>query len=56
MAEISEQAKVLDGIVPYRFADKAELIDAWASVRSVVGPFRTHTEPQVGGGETPKAA
>ncbi len=29
---------------------------AWASVHSVVGPFRTHTEPQVGGGETPKAA
>ena len=28
---------------------------AWASVHSVVGPFRTHTEPQVGGGETPKA-
>jgi len=28
---------------------------AWASVHSVVGPFRTHTEPQMGG-ETPKAA
>jgi len=36
--------------VRYRFGDNAELMGAWASVHSVVGPFRTHTEPQVGGG------
>jgi len=53
MAEISEQVKVLDGVVRYRFGDNAELMRAWASVHGVVGPFRTHTEPQVGGGETP---
>ena len=56
MAEVSEQVKVLDGVVRYRFGDNAELMGAWASVHSVLGPFRTHTEPQVGGGETPKAA
>jgi hypothetical protein len=56
MAEIFEQAKVLDGIVPYRFADNAELMGAWASARNVGGPFRSRTEPQVGGGETPKEA
>ena len=43
MAEISEQAKVLDGIVRYRFGDNAELMGAWASAHSVVGPFRSHT-------------
>jgi len=42
----------LDGVVRYRFGNNAELMGAWASVHSVVGPFRTHTEPQVGG-ETP---
>jgi len=33
MAEISEQVKVLDGVVRYRFGDNAELIGAWASVQ-----------------------
>jgi hypothetical protein len=47
---------VLDGVVRYRFGDNAELMGAWASVHSVVGPFRTHTEPQVGGGETLREA
>ena len=47
---------MLDGLMRYRFGGNAELMGAWASVHSVVGPFRTHTEPQVGGGETPKAA
>jgi hypothetical protein len=56
MAEISEQAKVLDGIVRYRFGDNAELMGAWASAHNVAGPFRSRPEPQVGGGETPKAA
>src|SRR5258707_12291787 len=52
MAEVSHQVKVLDGVVRYRSGDNAELMGAWASVHSVLGPFRTHTEPQVGGGET----
>jgi len=47
---------LLHGLVRHRFGENAELMGAWASVHSVVGPFRTHTEPQVGGGETPKAA
>ena len=55
-SEISQQVRLLDGLVRYRFGDNAELMGAWASVHSVLGPFRTHTEPQVGGGETPKAA
>src|SRR6266540_722898 len=49
MAEISEQVKVLDGVARYRFGGNAERMGAWARVHSVVGPFRTHTEPQVGG-------
>ncbi len=56
MAEVSEQAKVLDGIVRYRFGDNAELMGAWASAHNVAGPFRSRPEPQVGGGETPTAA
>jgi hypothetical protein len=52
MAEISEQVKVLDGIVRYRFGDNAELMGAWASAHNVAGPFRSRTEP-AGGGETP---
>ena len=56
MAEVSEQVKVLDGVVRYRFGDNAELMGAWASVHNVAGPFRSRPEPQVGGGETPKAA
>jgi len=33
-AEIAEQVRVLDGLVRYRFGDKAELMGAWASVRN----------------------
>jgi hypothetical protein len=54
MAEISEQVKVLDGIVRYRFGDNAELMGAWGSAHSVVGRFRSHTQAEVGAGETPK--
>jgi len=43
MAEVSEQVKVLDGVARYRFGGNAERMGAWASVRSVVGPFRSHT-------------
>jgi hypothetical protein len=42
MAEISEQVKVLDGIVRYRFGDNAELMGAWASAHNVVGFVRAH--------------
>lgn len=52
MAEVSEQVKVLDAIVRYRFGDNAELMGAWASAHNVAGPFRSRTEP-AGGGETP---
>src|SRR5262245_33476283 len=53
MAEVSEQVKVLNGVVRYRFGDNAELMGAWASAHSVVGPFRSNGKPQDGGGETP---
>jgi len=43
MAEVSEQVKVLDGVVRYRFGDNAELMGAWGSAHSVVGPSRSHT-------------
>jgi hypothetical protein len=42
MAEISEQVKVLDGIVRYRFGDNTELMGAWASAHNVVGFVRSH--------------
>jgi hypothetical protein len=54
MAEVPEQVKVLDGVVRYRFGDNPELMDAWASAHSVVGPFRSNGKPQVGGGEAPE--
>ena len=43
MAEVSEQVKVLDGVVRYRFGDNAELMGAWGSAHSVVGPSRSRT-------------
>ena len=45
MTEVSEQVKVLDGIVRYRFGDNAELMGAWASVHNVAGPFRKSSPP-----------
>jgi len=60
MAEVSEQVKVLDGVVRYRFGDNAELMGAWASAHSVVGPFRSRSTPPASpvdpgaGGETPQ--
>jgi len=47
MSEVSEQVKVLDGVVRYRSATMPT-DGRVGSVHSVVGPFRTHTEPQVG--------
>ena len=43
--EITEQVRLLDGLVRYRFSDNAELMGAWASVRDVLGPFRSKSEP-----------
>ena len=54
LSQITEQVKLLDGVVKYRFGDNAELMGAWASARNVLGPFRSKTEPEAGG--EPKAA
>ena len=43
MAEVSEQVRVLDGVVRYRFGENAELMGAWSSAHSIVGPSRSHT-------------
>ena len=40
LGEISQQVRVLDGLVRYRFGDNEELMGAWASAHNVVGPFR----------------
>lgn len=49
VAEISQQVRLLDGLVRYRFGGDAELMGAWASARNVEGPFRSKAEPVVGG-------
>ena len=58
LAEISEQVRVLDGPVRYRFGDNEELMSAWASARNVVGPFRSQksADGNQAGGSTPAAA
>jgi hypothetical protein len=65
LGEISEQVRVLDGLVRYRFGDNEELMGAWASARNVVGPFRKSSPPDTpsvpesgndAGGSTPAAA
>src|SRR5438045_1641277 len=57
---ISEQIRLLDKVVRYRFGDNAELMAAWDSARNVPGPFKTKNVPQSGAGAggtaTPKAA
>jgi hypothetical protein len=61
--EIVKQIRALDGMVRYRFGDDAELMGAWRSARNpslrsgqaVLGPFKTKSEPEAGGGQ-PKAA
>jgi len=52
-SEISEQVRLLDGLVRYRFGDSEELMGAWSSARSVFGPPKFHQEPEAGS-ETPK--
>jgi len=55
-SEISEQVRLLDGLVRYRFGDNKELMGAWVSARGVFGPPKAHTEPTSDtGGGTPGA-
>jgi hypothetical protein len=42
-------------LVQYRFGANAELMGAWHSARNLVGPFKSHAQPDAGGGETPEA-
>jgi len=55
LTEISQQVRVLDGLVRYRFGHDAELMGAWNSARNVVGPFKSQKNPEAGG-STPAAA
>lgn len=55
LGEISQQVRVLDGLVRYRFGDNEELMGAWASAHNVVGPLRSQKNPEAGG-STPAAA
>ena len=50
LSEISEQVRLLDGLVRYRFGDNEELMGAWTSARSVFGPRRSHAEAPADGG------
>ncbi len=43
--EISEQVRLLEGLVRYRFGNAPELMGAWASARNVVSPVRTQEPP-----------
>jgi len=54
LSEITEQVRLLDGLVRYRFGDNAELMGAWASARNVLGPFRSKTEPPAAAGQPPE--
>jgi len=49
VSEISQQVRLLDGLVRYRFGGNAELIGAWANARNVQGPFRSHGGPAASG-------
>lgn len=49
LSEISQQVRVLDGLVRYRFGDSAEVMGAWISARNVVGPLRSDKNPEAGG-------
>ena len=56
LSEISEQVRVLDGLVRYRFGDDEELMGAWASAHNVVGPSKKASPPAEAGGGTSAAA
>src|SRR2546430_17185293 len=45
MAEVSDEVKVLDGVVRYRFGDNAELMGAWASAHNVISHVRSSSPP-----------
>jgi len=47
--EISQQVRLLDGLVRYRFGSKPELMAAWASARNVEGPFRSKADAPADG-------
>ena len=49
-SQITEQVRLLDGLVRYQFGGNVGLMGAWASARNVVGPFRSHGESPAGGG------
>ena len=54
--EISEQLRLLDKVVKYRFGENSELMAAWDSARNVAGPGAVKEPPTEGGSVTPKAA
>ena len=55
-AEISEQLRLLDKVVRYRFGDNSELMGAWESARNIAGPGAVKSVPEPGDSQTPKAA
>jgi hypothetical protein len=55
LGEISQQVRVLDGLVRYRFGDNQELMGAWASAHNVAGPIREQKKPEAGGGTSAAA-
>jgi len=54
-AQITDQVRLLDGLVRYRFGNQPELMGSWASARNVVGPFKTQSKAQPGQGAAPAA-
>ncbi|HET9708613.1 MAG TPA: hypothetical protein VFP39_09970, partial [Gemmatimonadales bacterium] len=53
-SEVSEQVRLLDGLVRYRFGTNAELMGSWESARNVVGPSKSHVQPDPGTPATPE--
>jgi len=45
------RARLLDGLVRYRFGENAELMGAWASARNVLRSCRSKAEPEPSDGE-----
>ena len=59
LSDITQQVRVLDGLVRYRFGNDQEAMSAWASARNVVGPVHSQKSQADGnqaGGSTPAAA
>lgn len=56
LSEISQQVRVLDALVRYRYGEDGEVMGAWASAHNVVGPFRQASPPEQAGGSTSAAA